>query len=1151
MIFRLTSFCSALGLHLALIFVALVGVTHSVDAAPQSSPSTSTPDAVSQTAIDPKLDELLKTASQTQQSGNYKLAASQWQTVWEQFPDSQFVGTARFRAAVCFQKLKDYPSAIANLKAAIPKLTDQLPAARLLLGYSQLQLGQQMLRASNDAAQQKQASDLLVTSTRTLEQLLKTDPNFPDAFQAAYFLGGAYEELGRKQDAINAYQKMANVPNPTGVFKYESIFAIADLNFELGQYGQAKKYFDQYLAAPETKDRPDRSLVVFSAAKTSIALGEAAKRNGVEGEARQHFVDAEALLKTIVQPAGNDEPAIAFAREAQRQLAFCYRQMGQFKTAADTYAMLFKKLAATESADVKIQTAIDAGLSYLEAGDADEGERFLKTATAANRPGSAKAAHLLANFYLKQRRFGDAYKLSAQFIPIAQPPNLVPLKMDQAEAAIEIEGKLEEAIVLFQSIAADFPDHELAAAALYNVAFGQVKDGQLESAISTTDKFLKRYPENRYLPDVLEVKANAYSLSGQYSAAEKIFQQLIDDPNLVKNLKRSDWILSNAMAKFQQENFKGTISDLQTSIELITQPADTARALYLVGVSHYQLEQYPQATKNLTAAIAIDEKSGLVDESQFYLGLSLLKQGRFELAQQTIDRLATRSPDSPFLNKAYVQLGNDRYQADEQQAAIAWFQKVINADQATPAEKANAIHGAAWAHLKAQDLDEAQRLFKQVIDSYPESDLLVSAKAGLADAQQIAGVKPSPTTSSPIKDTTSPQVIADGTDTAETKLLRKTGLAQVKEKNWTGAVQTFNKLIKTAPDSDRADSDLHELAWAYRSLGQEDKALLYFGEIAATKPDSRFATEANFHLGKAAYDAQRYTEAAKFFEACVGDDADAKLARDVDATVREKAAYKLAWAYYKQDKFPESHAAFVRQTVLFPAGKLFADGKFMAAESLFRNRQFGPALMEYKVAKPFVDRSSVVEEDLKWLTILHGAQAANRLQDFKAAIDWTHGIIESANTAAASNDSAADQSYKQDIFLEIGKAYAGLQEPAKATKFWQLAMASLSETGAEATCLVGHQLLKEEMFDQAEREFKKVFFGFGGKEAKPEIRPWQAYARYEAARSNLLRAEATSNLQTKQAYLKIAAEHFQALVDDYPNDKLVAKAKSELEKLKP
>ena len=77
-----------------------------------------------------------------------------------------------------------------------------------------------------------------------------------------------------------------------------------------------------------------------------------------------------------------------------------------------------------------------------------------------------------------------------------------------------------------------------------------------------------------------------------------------------------------------------------------------------------------------------------------------------------------------------------------------------------------------------------------------------------------------------------------------------------------------------------------------------------------------------------------------------------------------------------------------------------------------------------------------------------------------------------------------------------------------------------------------------------------MFFGFGGNEAKPEIQPWQAYARYEAGRSNHVRAQTTADAKTKKAYLKIAIKHFQALVDDYPNDQLATKAQKELSILK-
>ena len=1136
MIFRLANRYTALLFNVTLIFSIAAPL---LVAAPQSTETTL------QTTDDQKLNQLIQTATQTQKSGNLKLAASQWQTVWEQFPDSEFSSSARFQAGFCYQQLRDYPRAIENLKAAIPKLAasdEQLPTAKLYLGYCQFQLGQRNLKIATDATQRKQAADLVATAAITLQRLLQAHPNFPAAVQAYYFLGGSFEELDRKPEAIDAYQKMATVPNPSNVFKYESTFAIADLSYELGRYGQAKQYFDKLLADPDTKQRTDGNLVVYSAAQTLIALGGGAKENGVDQESKQYFADAERLLKTIVKPTSDDPASISLAREAERRLAFCYRQQNRFQTAGDAYAAVYRKFGERDPDAIKIQTATDAGLSYLDAGDREQGEAFLKLATKTTSQSSAKAARLLSAFYLEQQRFVNAYDLSTKFIPVAQPPNVLPLKMIQANAAIKIDGKFDQAIVMFNSIADDFPDHELAPIALRSAASGQIKAGQYAAAINTADDFIKRYPAHDRLSNILEIKGNALSLSGQYSNAEKIFQQLINDQNLTESPNRSDWILAGAKAKFEQENFGGTITDLQASIKSITNPNKVAQALYLVGVSHYQLQQYKPAVDNLTAFFTVENQSDLADRAQFYLGLSLLKQDRYKIAKQTIDRLAADSPDSPLLNQAYVQLGNDRYQADQQAEAIAWFQKVIDSAQATPVEKASAIHGAAWAHLKSNNRDTATSLFKQLIQTYPKSKFLASAKAGLASIDPSLVEPPAEDPSQTDEPRANPNTSEIAKDN-NIELLRETGLLQVQAKQWAAAVDSFEKLLKSAPGNLLADADLYELAWAHRSLKQEDQALKYFGKIAADHPTSRHATEANFHVGKAAYDGQRYDDAIKALDACVGINQDSAK-NNANVIVREKAAYKLAWAFYKQDKFSQAHSAFVRQTELFPTGELLADGKFMAAESLFRNRQFGPALVAYKAAKPIVSLPTISDKKLKWLTILHGAQCANQQHDYQATIEWTRDITESTSV-----ESETEKPLRQDILLEVGKAYDGLQDSSNAIKFWRLASASHSKTGAEANCLIGRQLRVEKKYDDAEREFEKVFFGFGGKESKPAIRPWQAYARYEAGRSNYIRAQTATDAKTKQAYLKIAVKHFQALVDDYPNDKLATKARNELKAL--
>ena len=1106
------------------VFALQIILASAVSAVPQSSqePGESKPAA----AVDPKLSNLLQTAQRAQLEGEYKFAAEQWQQVWEQFPKSQYTGVARLQAGTCFQELRQFPLAIENLKAAIPLLKDkavQIPKAQLILGYSQLELGKQ-LAGKQDPASKKQATDLFATSTRSFEQLLASSPNYVDAEQACFFLGDAYEKLDRKQDAINAYKRMDGIKNKKGTFNFDSLFAIADLHHQLGQYGEANQYFDRFLAESKTTGHPDRDTVNFSAAGTLVALGEAAKLSGDAAATKKYFNDAITRLKEVTnqQADGNNAQLAALIRDSKKRMAFCHRQLDQFQQAADLFADLSNSTDATDA--VAMQTF--AGLSYLDAKQTDKAIEYLRLATTkADKPG-VEAARWLAEQQLGQQKYQEAYSVATKFIPLAQPPHLVPLKMHQAEAAIEIPEKQQESVGLFQAIVTSHPDHELTPLAMYNLAFGQVQNKQYDLATGIAKTFLEKYPKHEYTADVIEVQADALMMSKKFTDAEKTYTRLTSDQTLSSNPKRPQWVLSNANAKFQLKNFAAAIQDLEPVINLIQPSGKRADALHLLGTSYYQIEQYEKAAKNLAEAIKTDPNSKLIDDSRFFLALSQLNQNEFEKAKQTTAELAATSPTSTRLNQVYLQLGNDRYKAEQQTEAISFFQKVIDSNNASPKEKASALFGAAWANLKNDDPNAADPLFSKVIEEYPDSDLVDTAKIGRANARRLAGKG-----KSSIADLQSLVLKSAGKEKAD--LLLEIGLTQVDEKSWQNAITTFEQLVKEAPKDDRLDKFYYELAWANRSIEQEEKALQYFEKIIKETPNSDFAAESNFHLGKHYYDTKKYDDAVAVFRACMKQES-------AKPEIREKAAYKLAWALYKQNKFSEAHTAFQDQIDKFPTGPLVADGKFMIAESLFRNNKFGEAFQAYKVAKPVVDASSEVGENLKWLTMLHGAQAANKQKDFSAAIELAKGIEESD----------ADQSLRQDVYLELGTAYNGIKNSEQATKYWRLAADSLSKTGARAICMIGNQLFSNKKHEEAVSQYKKVFFGFGGKQADESIRPWQAYARYEAARCNYVRVKSTEDIDAKRKLVQQAIEHFEKLIEDYPNDKLAPEAKRQIEMLK-
>ena len=159
--------------------------------------------------------------------------------------------------------------------------------------------------------------------------------------------------------------------------------------------------------------------------------------------------------------------------------------------------------------------------------------------------------------------------------------------------------------------------------------------------------------------------------------------------------------------------------------------------------------------------------------------------------------------------------------------------------------------------------------------------------------------------------------------------------------------------------------------------------------------------------------------------------------------------------------------------------------------------------------------------------------------------------------------SVNDAALRQDAWLEVGIANSGNKQYDAAIAAYEKASESLGKTGAQARCLMGDIIFKqatdaakaenlaeaEKKFDEAIGAFKLVFFGYGGPKASDAVRPWQAYARYEAARCNVARIN-TAAESAKQGLIDEGIEHFERLLQDYPDDRLAPEATKQLANLK-
>ena len=139
------------------------------------------------------------------------------------------------------------------------------------------------------------------------------------------------------------------------------------------------------------------------------------------------------------------------------------------------------------------------------------------------------------------------------------------------------------------------------------------------------------------------------------------------------------------------------------------------------------------------------------------------------------------------------------------------------------------------------------------------------------------------------------------------------------------AIKLYSTLLKAYPDYPRNDQVLYQLARAYETTGQPDKALATLDQALSRYPQSSQIDEVQFRRGELLFSSKRYREAAEAYGAVVQRPA---------SSFYVQALYKHGWALFKQSMNEESLDSF--------AGVLDATlvdrktSRFVSPESLSR-----------------------------------------------------------------------------------------------------------------------------------------------------------------------------------------------------------------------
>ncbi len=1057
--------------------------------------------------------QLFNEAANLQNAKEFELAAEIWEQFLKKYPDTDHTPKAQHYCGVCYLAVNKLDKAALHFEACVTKWANApefsyLEDAYANLGSCQFSLAKQA--KSDQAKRYEQAA-------QTFDAQIKKFPKGKYTDDALYFLGESLYWQGKAKQAIAPYTELAE-KHKESKRRADGLYALGVTHQELEQFAAAGGVYDTFLT--EFAESALAIEVRMRKAETMLQLGIAAAKDGNNAEAKPLFEKALTVFEETTAVEGFAQADYAMTRQG-----VCLVQLGRNLDAAKTFAK-----AATDfpNSPYAKGSTLDAGRFFYDAKAYKEAAPWLDKVVKTDPAGAPEAAHWLCRIHLEGNEPKKAADLAGKVLPTAGESSfLVYLKMDQADGKYEIPAEKAESLNLYLKIVQEHPKHDLAGQALYNAAFTALELKKYDDGLTHTASFLESFPTHKLLPDAKYVSGECNLLAGKHAEAAAAYRDLL--ANHAGHVDFEKWQVRLGFTLYLQKKYADAVAALAPVVDGLKTPVNIAEAQFLIGASQFNEKKHADAAKALSASLKADSKWLKADET-----LLLLAQSQHELKQTdeaitTIKQFIGAHADSKLIDQAHYRLGQFSYAKGDFKTSIAEYTTVT--DKWPDSSFAPfALFGRGWALLETKEYPTAIESFTALLTNHAEHMLAPEAHFGRGQCRR--------------RDGDAKGAISDLDEFLKSKpqkhdvcgALYERGLAQVALKQYPAAADSFGQVLKTDPKCTLAPNTTYELAWALKLDKKEADAVKQFAAIAADFADSEFAAEANFHVADDLYDKEKYDEAAKHYTASKQKAGNGELG--------EKATYKLGWSNYQLKQFGEALKQFQEQVKTYPAGPLHSDGLFMVAECLFYLDDYEKALPAYEAVRAVVADSEKTSDDVKVLILLHGGQSAGKLNKWDVSLSFLKTIPTDF----------PNSSLVPEASFEIGQALHGMggDDPAKydeALPEFERAYARAAALGqlglsARARYMVGEVYFAKKQYDDAVKQFIRVMRGFA--DPSDEVKKWQAYAGYEAARCSHVQIATETNAQKKAKLLADAKQYYTYVVDEHPKSPVADTAKTQL-----
>ncbi|HEX4667994.1 MAG TPA: tetratricopeptide repeat protein, partial [Chthoniobacterales bacterium] len=668
----------------------------------------------------------------------------------------------------------------------------------------------------------------------------------------------------------------------------------------------------------------------------------------------------------------------------------------------------------------------------------------------------------------------------------------------------------------FQTVVADFPDHELAGPAAYGLAEIAFNEKDYASALPLFHRAAAKMESSALALSARYFEGRCLENLGRKDEARDVYQQVIAVGN--PNPFRDDSRLAVGSIFLDAGRKSEALKQFESLANETNKAALKAEATVRAGLVALDLAQ---------------TEKGKTDNEMTAKATLLLKKGR------ALPEAARWS------GIAAVGLLRLEYQAGQYSQAVADYQK--SKDQVPEEVRPEMMLLAANSQRQLGHYKEAQALYRQIVQKYPGRE-----EAKDAQYQRLIGLY---NANDPALREEIDQFInanPDGEHADQAKLLKAEAL--YKEKDFAAATPLYAGLRDSKLSQKLRAEAAFKLGWCYGQTKQPDKAIEAFAYFLQAFPDNPQIPSALAQRALAFQETKQYERARS--------DLEQLLISYPKAREREAALQQKALILGQLDDAKGMTNTFQQLLKEFPKTTAAAQARYYVGRAAFEAKDYESAIAELNQARQLnpdqygapaglrimssyfylkqreelakeVDRyfaaspnGQVPAEILEWL----GLESYNA-KDYTAAAKYLTALSKAANVTNVKPEfwfylgdaemklnhpaeaetalqkfvqNSSDPAAKAKAMLALGEAKIGAHKPDDAQKIAEEIMALQPEgrVNAQARLLAGEVEMEREQFESAGKAFMSVALLYDDPEITPQALAKAAKAYEKAGKPN-------------------------------------------------